>query len=378
MAASTDTYDVRVLESGGLVNESVMQTIFDLSTIPLPFTDRVGSMTHSNTYHSWPLDRLAAAVTNNAVVETKDGSWTNNAAAATYSRVGNQTQISVKEVEVTSLLRSSDTIGYRDALAYMVMKSQKELRRDVEANSLANTTAVPFDGGSTAGATAGLESWVSNKNELDATIYDSTAGNPSQYRDLSTGGITIGGWPAITPSGGVGNVAAVGYGSVSAVNAITETAILDVIEQLYNNGFGDSNNYVLMARPSVKRRISQYCFSSSARIGTLVQQMGDSTNARIANGSVDIFKTDFGVLEMVPNRLQPASGDGSPVSDTVFIFDPGYVAQSYMQGYRMESLAKTGLLDKRLITVAWSLVVKNWTAVGAIFGVDKAAAMTAS
>ena len=90
-------------------------------------------------------------------------------------------------------------------------------------------------------------------------------GNASQYRDLSTGGIAIGGWPAITPSGGVGNVAAVDYTSVTAVNALTETAIRDVVEQLYTNGFGGMNNYVGMARPAVCRRISEYMFTSSAR-----------------------------------------------------------------------------------------------------------------
>ena len=371
---ATDAYDLTQLELGGMINEDVMQTIFDLSRIPLPFTSRVGSSSHGNPYFEWPIDRLQAPATDNAVIDGSEGR-SDETNQPTYARVGNHSQISTKTLHVSVRAIESDTVAYRNALAYQLMMRGQELRRDVEAMAMLNNTAVVDTGaGGNAGETAGLESWVADEDELGTTIYDATGGNPSQYRDLSTGGISIGGWP--NASGNI--VPAVGYSSVSAVNAITEEAVLDVVEGLYNRGFGDSKNYVLMCRPSVKRRITSYMYSSSARIGTLVQQEGDSTEARIANGSVDIYKTDFGVLEIVPNRLQPLSGDGSPDSDTVFIFDPGYVSLSYLHGYRTYPLARTGLLEKREMAVDWGLKVHNWGAVGAIFGVDASAAMTAS
>jgi len=378
MATILDTYDVTQLEAGGTIGESVMRQLNDMSRIPLPFTDRVGSGTHSNPYSSWLVDRLQDPATDNAVIDGSEGR-SNQSFQPVYARVGNHSQISTKTLHVSRRLMESDTLAYQNELSHQVTRRSQELRRDVEAMALLNNTAVTDTGaGGNAGETAGLEAWISNKNELDVTIYDATAGNASQYRDLSTGGITIGGWPAITPSGGVGNVAAVDYSSVTAVNALTEVAMLDVVEQLYNNGYGDSANYVAMCRPPLKRRISSFMFSSSARVGTLVTQQGDSTNARIANGSVDVLKTDFGVLELVPNRLMQVSGDGTPDSDTLFIMDPSMIQISYLHGYRVYPLARTGLLEKREMAVDWMLKPLNWCAVGAVFGIDASAAMTAT
>ena len=65
---------------------------------------------------------------------------------------------------------------------------------------------------------------------------------------------------------------------------------------------------------------------------------------------MNIFATDFGVLELVPNRLM-AQSNASPASDTMFIMDPGYLSLSYLHGYRTYPLAKTGLLEKREIAV---------------------------
>ena len=374
-----DTYDRTQLEAGGTINEDLMQRIFDISEIPLPFTNRIGRTSHSNPYFSWQQDRLRAPDTANAVIDGSPASGrTNQAAAAQYSRVGNHSQISIKNVEVSNRLRYADTAGYGDELARQIMRRGNELRRDVEAMALLNNTAVTDTGsGGAAGEAAGLEAWVADEDVNGTTIYNASAGSASQYRDLSTGGIGIGGWPNITPSGGVGNVAAVDYSSVIGVNALTEESIKDVIEQLYTNGIESRNNYVLMARPGVIRRLSEYMFTSAAKVGTLINQEPDGQGQRTATGTVNVFNTDFGVLEFAPNRLMQVSGDGSPDSDTVFIFDPGYLSISYMRGYNSYVIGKTGLTDEREIAVDWSLRVHNWEAVGAIFGVDVTADVTA-
>ena len=43
-----DSFDLKSIAKGGVINEDVMQKIFDISKIPLPFTDLVGSSTHKN------------------------------------------------------------------------------------------------------------------------------------------------------------------------------------------------------------------------------------------------------------------------------------------------------------------------------------------
>ena len=174
MATILDTYDVSQLEAGGMINEDVMQQIFDISQIPLPFTSRVGTTSHSNPYFSWPVDRLQAPATDNAVIDGSEGR-SNESFAPVFARVGNTSQISTKTLHVSTRLQESDTVAYRNELARQVTRRGNELRRDVEAMALLNNTSVTDTGaGGAAGETAGLEAWISNKDELDQDIYDAT------------------------------------------------------------------------------------------------------------------------------------------------------------------------------------------------------------
>jgi len=366
--------DLKAIDLNGTINEDVMQQIFDASRIPLPFTSRVGTSSHGNAYFEWPLDRLQTPNTANAVSETSTIGSKDDSNTPAYGRVGNHSQISEKYLQVTVRASESDTIGYARALAYQVMMRSNELRRDVEAIAIGNQASNADDPGTSVGTTAALENWISDEDELGDTIYDSTLGNPSQYRDLSTGGISIAGW-----SNKTGNeIPAVGYGSVTAGGAMNETALRDVVEGLYSRGFGEDSRYVFMARPSVCRKLSEYSFTSSSRISTLVNEGSDSTGARTAQGAVNVWQTDFGTMDIVANRLMQASGDGSPDVDTAFIFNPNMITLSYLYGYRTEPLFRDGLIERRVVHTDWGLCVKNWTSVGALFGIDPTAAMVQS
>ena len=370
MADSTDTYDLTQLAVGGTVREDVMAQIFDISKIPLPFTSRVGTSSHKAPLFEWPVDRLAAPNTANAVIDGSIGRAATR--VETTSRIGNNSQISTKTVKVSTRANEVDTLAYTRELATQLASRGNELRRDVEAMALLNNANVIDTGDSgAAGETAGLEAWLDDEDELGATIYDSTAGNPSSYRDQSDGITSIGGWT--NQSGGI--IPAVVYTAMATPAAITEVAIKDVVERLYMNG---ADPTVLMARPSVIRRISEFMFTSAARIATITNQGDDGSAQRTASGSVNVMVTDFSVLELVPNRLQPASGDGTPVGDTAFIFDPNFLSLSYLHGYRSYPLAKTGLMEEREIAVDWGLRVNAWTALGGIVGILNSAAMTAS
>lgn len=68
-----------------------MDRIFDISRIPLPFTDSVGSLSTGNSYKEWTLDELAAPDTDNAEVDGADATGNDTKIG---SRVGNHCQIS--------------------------------------------------------------------------------------------------------------------------------------------------------------------------------------------------------------------------------------------------------------------------------------------
>ena len=68
---------------GGVINEEVMQQIWDISRIPLPLTDLIGSGTCTNAYKEWTTDKLASPdVTNKAFDGEDDFSSVNNSSVA--------------------------------------------------------------------------------------------------------------------------------------------------------------------------------------------------------------------------------------------------------------------------------------------------------
>jgi hypothetical protein len=319
----TQAVDLKGVDFNGLINEDVMQQIWDISSIPLPFTDAVGSDSADNPYTEWTTDKLGDPTLGGWVI---DGSDHDQNDAALGKRLGNHCGILTKEVQVSHRSQSVDTIGRGDELAYQVMMRQKELRRNVEANALGIQGSQADDGATKPGIPAGLAAMVTK--------------HPGA--STGTGGVfAAGAWSAWTPGAGQG---------------LTETLVRDACQAAWEDGADPS---LLMSVPSVIRALSEYMFTSSARIATLNrdEQGTDAT----ALGTVNVFITDFGVtLEFVPNRLQQTYNDSAAKKvASVFLLDPAYARMSFLEGYRVEPLAKTGLSDKRLMAVDFTVKVLN-------------------
>lgn len=342
--ANLDSADLKAVTRGGLIREDVMNKIWDISKIPLPFTDMVGTESTTNEYKEWTTDELAAPDVTNAVVDGSDASGNDT---KTGARVGNHCQISDKIVRVSYRADASNIIGRAKELSYQLMRRQQELRRDVEAIALFNQASVADNGDAVAGKAGGLPSW------LETNSINGTAGgfNPAT-------GLTV----ARTPG---------------AKAALTEKDIRDAMESVYQEG---GNPTKMMSIPSVIRKFSEYLFSSSARVATLMSDQGKSTEQATALGSVNVFVTDFGTLTMIPNRLQQKHKDSGGTDDVadVFILDPEYLSLCYLEGYRTETLAKTGLAENRQMCVDWTLIVNTEKAHAIIGDIDPTAAVTAS
>lgn len=342
--ANLDSADLKAVTRGGLIREDVMNKIWDISKIPLPFTDMVGTESTTNEYKEWTTDELAAPDVTNAVVDGSDASGNDT---KTGARVGNHCQISDKIVRVSYRADASNIIGRAKELSYQLMRRQQELRRDVEAIALFNQASVADNGDAVAGKAGGLPSW------LETNSINGTAGgfNPAT-------GLTV----ARTPG---------------AKAALTEKNIRDAMESVYQEG---GNPTKMMSIPSVIRKFSEYLFSSSARVATLMSDQGKSTEQATALGSVNVFVTDFGTLTMIPNRLQQKHKDSGGTDDVadVFILDPEYLSLCYLEGYRTETLAKTGLAENRQMCVDWTLIVNTEKAHAIIGDIDPTAAVTAS
>ena len=344
--ANLDAADLRAVTRGGLIREDVMNKIWDISKIPLPLTDMIGSGTSSHPYKEWTTDELAAPSITNARVDGADASGNNT---VTGARVGNHHQISDKVVRVSYRANSSDTIGRAKELAYQLSRRQQELRRDVEATMLVNQASVADDGNATAGKSGGLPSWIKTNVALFA-------------------GGAVGGFVP-----GTGLTAARTIATAAA--GLTETLVRQAAEQVFNQG-GEAS--VLMTTPAVIRQLSSYLFTSSARVATLMSDIEGSSSAATAMGSVNVFVTDFGTLKFMPNRLQQTYTVAAvPNATDVFVLDPSYLSQSFLQGYRTDELAKTGSAENRQMLIDWTLVVNNEKAQAMINDINPATAVIA-
>lgn len=345
-AAVLDSAELKAVKAGGLIREDVMNKIFDISKIPLPFTDMVGSTTAKQEYIEWTTDELASPNVANAVI---DGSDITGNDAVVGKRVGNHHQISIKAVQVSYRSDASDTIGRAKELAYQLMRRQQELRRDVEAIALSNQASVADNGTTVAGKVGGLPSWLKTN----------AIGSTSQGFNLDTK-LTVAATPGVA-------------------GALTEANLRDGIQKVYEQG-GDVS--VMMSTPAVISQFSQFMIKSGGHVAQIHSEVdGRSKEPVTALGVVNVFVTDFGTIRAVPNRLQPTFDDATPTTPkkaaAVFLLDPSYVSLCYLKGYQTDELAKTGLSEKRMMSVDWSLIVHTEKAHGMIFGVDGSAAMTA-
>lgn len=348
MAASDywDSQDLKAVAAGGLVNEDVMQKIWDISAIPLPFTDAIGEDSHSNPYCEWTKDELNAPNVSNAVVSGADaGSRTDG----NESRVGNHSQTSVKYVYVTERAQNVNVVGAdANELARGLMKRQQELKRDIEAMALLNNASVEDNNNTTAGESAGLDNWIETNIDADEA------------------GAAVGGFNTST------KIVDAHTNGTTAV-AGTEARLSALIETAYNNNAEPS---ILMSTPAVIKRLAARLFASSRVATPTANVSGTSAAKQTSQGFINVMVTDFGfTLELVPNRLQ--QDYNSDTAASLFGIDPSMVAISYLHKIKSEPLAKLGLSHRWQMSADWALKVYQEKAHFNYRDIDQDAAWTA-
>ncbi len=362
--------DLNAVLNGGAVNEDVLQQIIDVSRLPLEFTDRCGGGSISNKAFSWTMDRLQAQDLGNASI---DGADVDQNDAATGQRVWNQAQLSDKEVKVSLLGEAADSIGGMGKISRQVNRRGQELMRDIEGISMSNQGAVVDDGTAVAGTTAGLEAWLDGKILVPSQTGVASWTQTAARQDLTAGDIDGGGFEDAT-SQAVGPDAWT-YTTPTPV-AITQTAIDAVILALFRNT-GSRKNRVLMSRPEVHSKISAFYFDSTARVATLQSQTAQTASSPAqANTAVNAILTDYGIVDLVPNALQPIA-NAAGACDTAFILDFSTLECPNFTGFRVTPLAKTGHSEKRLLSKSWAFRPLATESQGIIQGIDATAAMTA-
>ena len=309
MAQPTNTFDT--YDSVG-EREDLSDVIYSISPTDTPFLSSAAKTQSTAVLHEWQTDSLASASTSNAVIEGDEA--TLDASTAT-TRLSNSTQIMDKTVVITGTQEAVDKAGRASEIAYQIAKRAKELKRDMEATLTGNQAEVTGNA-STARKFGSLGAWVATNDDL------SSAGSPA--------------------SGGAGNTAR----TDGTQRAFTEASLKSVIKSVWNAG-GDPS--MIMVGPFNKQKLSGFTGNS-----TRFDAGADAT----LYTSVDVYASDFGQLQVVPNRF---SRDRD-----AYVLDMNYWGIAFLRDFSMHELAKTGDTEKRQLLVEATLESRNEAASGMV------------
>lgn len=305
------------------VREDLSDVIYNISPVDVPFQSNIGRDKASQTFTEWQTDALAAAVTTNAQLEGDDVVSTSDARTAT-NRVGNYTQISRKVIMVTGTLEAADKAGMRSKKAYELAKAANELKRDMEATLTGIQTAT-VGNNTVARKTAGLGAWIITNFYGNGT----TAAAPAMSSSSD-------GYPATALTAGT-------------ARTNTETVLKTALQGVWTQG--GSPDFV-MCGPFNKTVISGF-----TGIATRYRDAPAGKQAQII-GAADVYVSDFGTVQIVPNRFQPEK--------QVYVVDKSMAAVSYLRPFQSLPLAKTGDAEKTMLVVEYALKVKNQKAFATI------------
>ena len=359
--------DLKGVTIGGALNDDVMQKLWDLSPTEVPLLERIGRGTCSNPTVEWLRDRLDAPAVNkwveNAIYAQSASGATDFAAsnAAPKNRFRNYVQSSVKAISISDLSQLSSDIGGSGNFAKHIMDAQKELMRDIEYQIAGTNTATVVGVAASTAAQAGSIAAIVDVTASGVTANDTFAQAGS--------GITQGGWE----TSGYTFAAMTG---TCTTGALAESDIRGVVKNLYKNGATRRDKALLaLTSPDMKEVISQYMYTSTARIGSIVKESGDSDSRAVSN--VEYWQTDFGLLELVPDVHVTTMTATTNAFSFVWLLDPSQMELVYMRGPTVSQGAKQGLVDVRWLSAHWTLRFQP-EAIGGVVGIDATSAMTAT
>jgi len=290
------------------IREDLSNVITNISPEETPFMSNIGRETVTNTLYEFQTDVLAAAAAN-AQLEGDDVSAFD--AVVPTVRVQNYCQISRKTIVLSATEEVVNKAGRRSELAYQIAKRSSELKRDQEFILLQNTAANAGNT-TTARVTGSLLAFLKTN-----TSVGTGGANPS-YSTL----------PNATRTDGT-------------QRAFTEVILKDVIQKVWSSG---GTPKILMVGPVNKQRVSGFTGIASSRFNI----DGGAKPATLI-GAVDIYVSDFGNVQVVPNRFQRERD--------AFVLDPDYAKMVVLRPYQQIELAKTGDANKSMLLVEYGLKI---------------------
>ena len=299
MAIVTNTFTT--FDAKG-IREDLSNIITNIAPEETPYMSNIRKESISNSLFEWQTDTLATAAANKQLEGDDVTSF--DSVTATV-RLQNYAQISRKTIVLSATEEVVNKAGRKSELAYQIAKRSSELKRDQEFTML-NGAVAAAGNTTTARGTASLQAFIKTNYDMQTN-----GANPT-YTTVPTGARSDGN-----------------------VRTFTETILKNVIQQVWTSG---GTPKILMTGPVNKQRVSGFAGIASSRFNI----DGGARPATII-GAADIYVSDFGNVQVVPNRFQRERD--------AFVIDPEYAGVVTLRPYQQIELAKTGDAEKRMLIV---------------------------
>ncbi len=302
--------------------EDLSDVIYRIDPTETPFLTGIEREKASAVNHEWQIQALATASSVNSVLEGDDA--VTDTATPTVRR-GNICQIQDKVARVSGTQEAVEHAGRDSELAYQEMLKGLELRRDQETTALANQ---PKSAGSpsAARALAGVISWLkTNTNSFNGTAGGSSTAGSVAAADGTNSRVD------------------------STTRALTEPLVKTVLQSIWTNG---GKPDTIMVGGFNKQTVSGFTGRATPF---------EDTKTKTIQAAIDVYKSDFGTLSIVPNRFMRQRD--------CLILQMDMWAASYLAGRRFVSsvIAKTGDSDRKQILSEWTLTARNEKGSGGVF-----------
>ena len=316
MAQPSNTFDS--YDAVG-IREDLSDIIYDVSPEETPFYTKCKKVKATNALHEWQTDALRAAAAN-AHIEGDE--ITANARTAT-SRLGNYSQIFVDAVSVPDTDSGLKKAGRASEIAYQMLKTAKEQKRDIEKALFDNNARVAGNS-TTARELAGMPAWLITNTDFGANEGADATGDGTDARTDET----------------------------TTLIAFSQARFDSVMQDIWEEG-GNPDTVYLSAFQMNKALAFTGMNNQRATIGASV----GGTNAVV--NAVDVYVTPWGTVNFMPSR-QNRSRDVCICQDDMW-------SVAVLRNTKNMELAKNSDATRRAIITELTLVSNNEKASGGVF-----------
>ena len=297
--------------------EDLSDMIFNVAPDDTPFVSAIGKEKVTATRTDWQTDTLAAPAVN---AQLQGDTITPAAITATVLR-SNYTQISYKTYAVTGTQEAVDSAGRSSEWEYQTVKHAKELKLDMERSLLDNNAAVAGNS-TTVPELSGVPAWIKT-NTAKASDATAPTGDGSDA------------WTAGT------------------ARALAESQLQEVLRECFDSG-GDPDRIFLSGRH--KQAFSAFTGNATRMVNAQDRELVTA---------IDIYRSDFGDLQVIPCRNMDIIGSGDTV-DHILVLQTDMWAMGSLRPMFSDRLAKTGDAERGYVLAEYTLIARNEKASGII------------